>query len=142
MAWTRFNGFARDLMQGVHNCQTSGNGGDTFKYVLTPNTPSAAWALKSNVTGQVLLTNVSSDAVLVSALSISGSSVTWRLQDIVIYASGGSVANFRYVIMYNDSTTAKTDPLIAWWDLGTSRTLAQYDQSAIRFGVQNCFSFG
>jgi len=46
-------------------------------------------------------------------------------------AAGGSIGPFRYAVLYND--TAANDPLIAWWDYGTSITLGAGDTFAVDF---------
>ena len=43
--------------------------------------------------------------------------------DVVFTASGGSIGPFRYVALYNDTPTSPADPLISWYDRGSSVTL-------------------
>ena len=43
--------------------------------------------------------------------------------DVVITASGGSIGPFRYAVLYNDTPTSPADPLIAWWDYGSSTSI-------------------
>lgn len=46
-------------------------------------------------------------------------------------ASGGSIATFRYVVLYND--TATNDELIGWWDYGSAVTLASGETFTVDF---------
>ena len=57
--------------------------------------------------------------------------------DVVFTAAGGSIGPFRYAVVYNDTPTSPADPLIAWFDYGSSITLltgetftADFDASA------------
>ena len=54
--------------------------------------------------------------------------------DVVITASGGSVGPFRYAVLYNDTPTSPADPLIAFWDYGSSVTLASGETLTVDFG--------
>jgi hypothetical protein len=54
---------------------------------------------------------------------------------LVLTASGGSVAAFRYVAFYDDDPTSPADPLIGWLDLGADLTLTDTDTLTINFGV-------
>jgi hypothetical protein len=45
--------------------------------------------------------------------------------DIVITATAGGIGPFRYVLLYDDTTsTPVADPLIGYWDYGSSISLA------------------
>ena len=54
--------------------------------------------------------------------------------DLVLTASGGSVAAFRYVVLYNDTPTSPADPLIGMWDYGSDLTLLDGETFTIDFG--------
>jgi hypothetical protein len=52
---------------------------------------------------------------------------------VVFTASGGAIANFRYICLYNDTPTSPTDPLIGWWDYGSTLTLNSGDSLTVKF---------
>ena len=71
----------------------------------------------------------------VTTTSSSQASGTYRLvlADLTLSASG-SVGPFRYIYLYNDSPTAPfVDPLIGYFDYGSSLTLAQGESLTIDF---------
>ena len=65
------------------------------------------------------------------------SSGTYKLSadDLTLTASGGSVAAFRYIVIYNDSVTSPADPVIVYYDYGTSLTLNDGDTFTIDIGT-------
>ena len=66
---------------------------------------------------QISYTNLSSRVL--SVVSSSQTSGTYKLvvSDLVLSASGGAVAAFRYIAVYNE--TATNDELIGWYDYGS-----------------------
>lgn len=48
-------------------------------------------------------------------------------------ASGGTIGPFRYAILYDDTPTSPADPLIAWWDYGSSITLNSGETFTVDF---------
>ena len=43
---------------------------------------------------------------------------------VTFTASGGSIASFRYAVLYNDTPSSPADPLIQFWDYGSTVSLA------------------
>ena len=98
----------------------------------TPPTGDGAGIL-ANVT-QISYTNLSSRTLAnVTSTQTSG---TYKLSadDLTLTASGGSVATFRYIYIYNDTVTSPADPLIGYYDYGSAFTLNDGDTFTIDIG--------
>ena len=58
--------------------------------------------------------------------TLTGTKQTWT-------SSGAGMAQFRYVILYNDTPTSPADPLIASWDYGSPLTLGVGETFTVKF---------
>lgn len=127
--FTKFNSFVEALAEKVHNL-----GADQLKVALTNSAPSASNTQLSNIT-EISYTNLSSRNITTSASSQTSGTYKLVLTDLVLTASGGSVATFRYVVIYND--TATNDELIGYYDYGSAVTLANGETFTIDFDATN-----
>ena len=89
-----------------------------------------------NVT-QISYSNLSSRNLTTSSSGQSGGVYKLVVADLTLTASGGSVAAFRYVYIYNDTVTSPADPLIGYYDYGSSLTLNDGDTFTIDFSPSN-----
>ena len=111
---------------------------DTLKVALTNTDPTSGTNVKSDGNGtlsninQIAYTNLS--ARTLANVTSSQTSGTYKLSadDLTLTASGGSVAAFRYIVVYND--TAANDPVIGYYDYGASLTLNDGDTFTIDIG--------
>lgn len=55
--------------------------------------------------------------------------------DVVWTASGGSFGALQYIPIYNDTQTSPVDPLIGWWDYGSSITVNDGETFTVDFGA-------
>jgi hypothetical protein len=126
---TFHNAFKENLAEKVHNL-----GADQLVVALTANgnAPTAANSVLADLT-QIAYTNLSSRNVTTSSSALSGSTYQLILTDLVLTASGGSVAAFRYIDLYNDTPTSPADPLILFYDYGSALTLANTETLTIDF---------
>ena len=108
------------MAKKVHNLNS-----DTLKVMLTNTAPSAANKVLANITEITPGNGYSAGGSAATFVSGAQSSGTYKLvlNDVTFTASGGSIGPFRYAVLYNDTPTSPADPLIAWWDYGTSITL-------------------
>ena len=97
-----------------------------FKVMLTNSAPTAADAVKTDITEISAGNGYIAGGVSVGTITGSQSSGTFKFvggTDPVVTASG-TVGPFRYVVLYNDTATSPAKPLIGWWDYGSAVTLA------------------
>ena len=128
VTYNKFDSFVEAVAEKVHNL-----GSDTLTVALcaAANAPVASNTQLSNLT-QISYTNLSSRTLTVSSSSQTSGTYSLVIADKVLTASGGAVATFRYVVIYND--TATNDELICWFDHGSNVTLADGDTYTIDFG--------
>lgn len=131
-AFNKFNQFVEDLAEKVHNL-----GADALVVALTAAAaaPVATNSILGNLT-QVSYTNLSSRAITTSASAQSTGTYKLTLTDLVLTASG-TVAAFRYVVIYNDTPTSPADPLIGWYDYGSDLVLLNGETFTIDFDGTN-----
>jgi len=75
----------------------------------------------ANIT-EVAYTNCSSRDITTTSSTQTGGTYILILADITLTASG-DVGPFRYVYVYDDTVTVPADPLVNYWDYGSSITL-------------------
>lgn len=121
--YNKFNAWA-DTMVEAANLAT-----DQFVIALTNSAPVATNSVLADIT-QISYTNLSSRNVTTTSASQTGGTFTLVLADLVMTASG-SVGPFRYVVLFDD--TVAGDPLVGWWDYGSSITMANTETFTVDF---------
>lgn len=96
---------------------------DTFIVFLTNSAPSASNTVLADIT-QISYTNLSSRTLTITAAGQSAGTYTATCAQLVMTATG-AVGPFRYVGVYDDTATG--DPLVGWWDYGSSITMGNGD---------------
>lgn len=133
-AFVKFESFAEELAEGTHNFEAAG---DTLKIALTNTAPTASTdAVFADITeisagngytagGEDVQNDTNRSG---GTTSVTGVDVTWT-------ASGGTIGPFRYVVLYNDTPSSPADPLIGYWDYGSSVTLSDGESFTADFGA-------
>ena len=131
--YNKFNTFIEDLGDKVHDLNDAG---DTLKIYLTNNAPDAENdAVKADLVGITeengyAPADVQNDwSRTTTVAKLTGVDYEWT-------AAGGSFGPFRYVVLYNDTPTSPADPLIAWWDYGSSITCNTGEKFKADFGTE------
>lgn len=135
-AFNKFHSFVEALAEKVHNL---GSDALTIALCNAANAPVASNTVLANLT-QIAYTNVvtTPNASRVIGVTTSGqTSGTYKLvlPDMTITATGGAIAAFRYVVIYND--TATNDELIGWYDYGSDLTLLTGETLLVDFSAAN-----
>lgn len=142
--YVKFNSFIEDLMKKRHDVSA-----DTLMLLLTNTSPNAA-DIKVDTTATPCQVNSTSNAVELAAQtgyvkkgtavgapttsSQSAGTFTLAAAQVVFTAGAAWGAAFRYVVLYNDtSLTSATRGVIAWWDYGSSVTLANGETFTVQF---------
>ncbi len=140
--FNKVNDFVENMAHGVLNLSTNqlvvalsntAPGSES-----SPPTASGNGVL-ANVT-QVSYANLSSRNITTSSSAETSGTYRLILTDLVLTASG-SVGPFRYVYVYSDTPTSPADPIIGYYDYGSSITLANGETLTVDFdGVNGLFS--
>jgi len=133
-SFNKFQQFVEDLCKGVHNFTSDGTCSVTVALCNAANAPVATNSVLANLT-QISYTNLSSRIVTGVTAEHTTGTVTLTANDLVLTASGGAVAAFRYIVLYNDDPTSPADPLIGWYDYGSDLTLQDGETLTIDFGA-------
>lgn len=132
VSFSKIYQFVEDLAKKVHNLDV-----DTLKVMLVNSpAPVNTNSIKADLTEISSGNGYSAGGATVASQDAEQTTGTLALSgaDITITASGGTIGPFRYAVLYNDTPTSPADPLIGWWDYGTSITLADGESILLDFG--------
>jgi hypothetical protein len=133
-AFVKYQQFVEDLGNSVHDLVGTQH---TLKVALTNTAPNVAThAVFADIT-EISAGNgyTAGGADTQNDGSESGGTLTVTGVDVVWTASGGTIGPFRYVVLYNDTPSSPADPLIGYWDYGSSITLASGETFTADFGA-------
>lgn len=133
-SFNKFRQFVEDLSKGVHNFTSDSTCTVTVALTAAANAPVNTNAVLADLT-QISYTNLSSRVITGITAEHTTGTVAFTANDLVLTASGGAVAAFRYICLYNDDPTSPADPLIGWYDYGSDLTLADGETLTLDFGA-------
>lgn len=125
--YNKFNAWSENMVE-VANLAT-----DQFVVALTNTAPTASNSVLADIT-QIAYTNLSSRNLTTASSSQTSGTYSLVLNDLTLSATG-TVATFRYVVIYDDTPTSPADPLVAWFDYGSSITLTNGETLTLDFGA-------
>jgi len=131
-SFVKYDQFVEDLGAELHNLAS-----DTLRIALTNTAPTAGTdAVLADITEIADgngYTSGTSGEVASTTWSETAGTATLAGDDVVFTASGGAIAQFRYAVLYNDSSASNS--LIAYWDYGSAVDLANGETFTVDFGA-------
>jgi len=128
-SFNKFNSFVEAVAEKQHNL-----GSDQLVVALTNSAPVATNTQLSNIT-EVAYTYCSTRDLTTSSSAQTSGTYKLTVADLTLTATDGAVGPFRYVVIYNNTST--NDLLIGWYDNGSSLTLNAGDQFNIDLDGSN-----
>ncbi len=127
--YNKIQQFVEDLAHKVHDFSA-----DALEVALTnaANPPVATNEILANLT-VIAYTFLSSRVITTSTSGHTTGTYDLVLNDLTLSASGGAVAGFRYIVVFNQSSVSPTDALICWFDYGSDLVLADGESLTIDF---------
>lgn len=134
-AYNKYQAFIEQVFEKVHNI-----GADTMRVILSNTAPNAAThSVKADATEIAGGNGYTSGGHTVTISSSAQSGGTYKAvgADVTITAAGGPIGPFRYAIFLNDTPTSPADPLVGYWDYGSSITLADGESFTVDLDPTN-----
>ena len=130
--FTKFQPMVENLAEKVFNLGT-----DTLKVMLSNTAPTNTFGTKSQITEISAGNGYTAGGQQATQVSSAQTGGTYKLvcSDVTFAASGGTMATFRYAILYDD--TAANDELIGYWDYGTGVSLGDGESFVVDFNATN-----
>lgn len=134
-AFTKFHQFIEDVFKKKHDF-----GADTFKYLLSNTAPSLANTVKTDITEIANGNGYTAGGTAMAGITAEQTNGTLEVTatDIVIAASGGAMAPWRYIVVFNDTSVG--DLLVGYADRGLSVTLDAGESETIDFTTNKLFT--
>ena len=130
--FNKFQPFVENVAEKVHNL-----GSDQLVVALSNTAPVATNSILTDIT-EISYTNLSTRNITTTSSAQTSGTYKLTLTDLILTVTG-SVGPFRYIVVYNDTPTSPADPLVAYYDYGSSVTLNNGDTFSIDFDATNGF---
>ena len=141
-----------DFVQNL--CEVIDVDGDTWKFDLTSTAPTAGTdvtadgnGILANVT-PISYTNYTDDLTAdrtftAGTLTHAQTAGTFTFDygsDIIITASGGSLASWQYIVVWDDTPTSPVDPVSHYWDHGSAIALGNGDSATLQINASGMWT--
>ncbi len=137
-SFVKYEQFVTDLCSGVHQFQTGTS--HVLKVALTNTAPNTAThAVRADITELGTGAGYTSGGISVGTITGAETSGTFKCTGGTdpVWTASASLGPFRYAVLYNDTPTSPADPLIGYWDYGSSVTLATSETFTVDLDQSN-----
>ena len=145
--YTKANDWIKNMANGTVDIDA-----DSFKIALSNTAPASEASppladgngVIANVT-QIAYTNYTDDLTVdrvlqgITSTQTAGVYMLDSTVNFTITASGGAIAGFRYIYIFDDTSTAPADPIVGVWDYGSTLVLGSGDSAPITFDANGIF---
>jgi hypothetical protein len=130
--YVKYYQFVEDLAKGVHNFSTG-----VFKVALSNAAPVQTHATLSQITelGTANGYTAGGATTTISGTTQSSGTLTIVASDPAVWTASGAGIAFRYAALYNSSGAGVTNPLVAYWDNGSTTTVTAGNTLLVDFGA-------
>lgn len=128
----KFDSFVEYLAEKNFNL-----GSDVLRIALSLTAPVDTNTVLTNITQIAAGNGYAAGGATVTIASSSQSAGLYKLvcADVTFAAAGASMAPFRYVTLYSDTSASPADALIGYWDYGSTLTLASGETFTVDFSA-------
>jgi hypothetical protein len=133
-SYVKYEVFVEDLIEGVHDFD-----GHVFKIALTNTAPNVAThAVRADIT-ELSTSGGYTSGGNTTTISTSRSGGTAKVTgtDPTAWTGSGGGFTFRYAVLYNDTPSSPADPLISYWDYGSSQLVAAGETLTVDLDATN-----
>lgn len=130
--YNKFNQFTKDLIDGVHDFDAH-----VFKVMLTNTAPVATNSVRADLTEISAGSGYTAGGTATTITTSTATGTAKVTGTDVVFTSSGTIGPFRYAVLYNDTATSPSKPLIAWWDYGSSISLNSAETLTVDFDATN-----
>lgn len=129
--FTKIQDFTEQLIRGIHDWDNH-----TFKLMLSSVAPISTNTVKSDLT-EIDAGGGYTAGGLATTITLSevGGLTTVQGAQTMFAASNGTIGPFRYVALYNDTSSSKN--LICFWDYGSNIQLNDGETFTVKFNGSN-----
>ena len=116
----KFYSFSTDLTNAKHDFSSH-----SFKVMLTNTAPALTNTAKANITEITAGNGYTAGGASTTVTKSNTTGVeTLIATDVTWTAATGAMGTFRYLVLYNDTQTTPSKPLVCYWDYGSAVSLA------------------
>lgn len=130
--YNKFNQFTKDLIDGVHDFDAH-----VFKVMLTNTAPVATNSVRADLTEIAAGSGYTAGGTATTITTSTATGTAKVTGTDVVFTSSGTIGPFRYAVLYNDTATTPSKPLVAWWDYGSSISLNSAETLTVDFDATN-----
>lgn len=141
VAYNKFEVFVFDLASGFHDFGATPDLIEVYLATVASAPSTSADEVKTDVAEIAGGNGYTAGGIDVTPVGTETTGTfTLAATDVTVTCDTAAMAEFQYVVLFNDTPAAPLDPLIAWWDRGAGLTLQVGESFTIDFQSDQIFT--